>query len=354
MQRCEQCGQINDNYDERCVYCGAYLYISVDQEDNQFNYSDDDDSIDLTSEILDELTQSDSEPLDYNDASDNLFDRVVEDNLYHEDSDNYEFEVDEDEGYFDEDSQKRSTGKEPKKRHIIELEYELKKKIKRNKRLEKSFGIEFKDIDIDLTNLTQPFDILGSYRLSTQRGFRQVRLSAICYDILKNKIERNDIILKASNGSFRNFKISINPNIHKTAMIILLPEEIIEESPKEKKISQKRKSHSLGEIPKKNIYIEQMRDIERKIGMKISNTSVIIKAEDRFEIVGEIYIKTPDKYNSILITATCYDSNNEIIATESTRINTKLYLGFDTLRLKVDEVDVSRVEHVRLYPTLQG
>ena len=65
------------------------------------------------------------------------------------------------------------------------------------------------------------------------------------------------------------------------------------------------------------------------------------------------YIKSPDKYNDIKIAATCYDKNNKIIATESTHINTKLYLGFDTLCLKLKDVDVCRVERIRLYPTFQ-
>jgi hypothetical protein len=351
MQRCEQCGQINKNYEERCVYCGSYLSISVDHEDEQFNHYDD--SRNLTDEILNELTQNNTEPLDYNDETSSLFDQVVEDNLYHEEEDEFIYPEEEEDDEYLLDERIPQKEKTTKKRHIIELEYELKKKIKRNKKLEQSFGIELKDIDIDMTSITQPIDILGSYRLSPNRGFRQVSLSVICYDILKNKIARNNIILHASaTGQFRNFKITINPNIHKTAMIILLPEEIIETDDNEEIIPDKKQSDN-GTLPKNNIFIEQMRDIERKIGMKISNTAVIIKARDRFEIVGEIYLKSPDKYETIKITATCYDKDNNILATESTRLNTKLFLGFDTLRLKVDEVDVSKVEHVKLYPTLQ-
>ena len=353
MQRCEQCGQINKNYEERCVYCGSYLSISVDHEDESFNHYNN--SMDLTDEILNELTQNNSEPLDHNDETSSLFDEVVEKNLYHEEEEEFiypEEEDEEDRYLFDEKIQAKENV--TKKRHIIELEYELKKKIKRNKKLEQSFGIELKDIDIDITSITQPIDILGSYRLSPNRGFRQISLSVICYDLLKNKIARNNIILRASaTGQFRNFKITINPNIHKTAMIILLPEEIIETEDNEEITVDKTPSNT-GNLPKNNIFIEQMRDIERKIGMKISNTAIIIKARDRFEIVGEIYLKSPDKYETIKITATCYDKNNNILATESTRLNTKLFLGFDTLKLKVDEVDVSKVEHVKLYPTLQG
>lgn len=347
MQRCEKCGQVNYNYEDQCAYCGADLYISVDENDD---YSSSDN--DLTNDIINELSQSESEPIDIND---NPFNRVIEENQFIEKEDIFGLE---EEINIDEISdvplkaniEDEQTNKKP---HILELQDDLKKKIKRNKKLEKSLGLFFKEISVDMENLTSPINIRGYYFLNPNKHIDEIKLSAICYDVLKNKIERNHIILKKSiSKEFQEFTISINPNIHKTAMIILLPEEI-EEVVLDDFNTSITENEEVHHQESNNIFIEQIKEIERKIGMTISNTSIIIKSNSRLEIVGEIYIKNPDKYKTIKIVATCYDSNNHILASQSTNLNPQLYLGFDTLKLVVDDVNVKHIERIKLYPTLQ-
>ena len=184
---------------------------------------------------------------------------------------------------------------------------------------------------------------------------------------------------------YYDFNLILKPDISKTSILILLPEIVDKlpdainevdkknaqnisknnnisrnlQKPKNKQVkknTQAKKIDSRKSVAvetSNSIFIEQMKNIEHRIGMNITNTSVLIKSNSYLEVVGEIYIKSPDKYNDIKIAATCYDKNNKIIATESTHINTKLYLGFDTLCLKLKDVDVCRVERIRLYPTFQ-
>ena len=388
MQRCEKCGQINNNYEERCVYCGEFLYISVDHDDRQYDSQDDND---FTSQIIEELTNSNNEAAQYMDIDDNPFTKTIEDNSYHENSrsrdtfmdDEDEFINDRDVNFRDIELNKHNRDDEdlfedddglfevndnpfeddsgfddsqnpempPKKQHLIDLEEDLKKKIKRNKKLENSLGIRFTDIDVEVSSIRNPIEISGRAIFNQNKTKEDYKLSIICYDVLKNKLERKEIILENNDTESIKFNTTIHPNIHKTAMIILLPEIIETEAPEENipDVNYHVRAESI-----KNIFIEQMHDIERKIGMKIDNTSVLLKSDRKIEIVGEIYIKTPDKYNTIIITATCYDKNNYIIATESTKINTKLYLGFDTLRLIVSDVDVDKIQRIKIYPTLQG
>lgn len=399
MQRCEKCGQMNYNSAEKCIYCNHYFFISVDH-DNQ-NYSTHrhgTTSADITNEIIEELSNSNNDAAEYFDIDDNPFTKSIESNSYYEEEDfinhrddqfhdveiktnnNQSFDnadlyddVDSTENLInDEDSYGRQSYSDtfdenpfaieeerrdvaPKKQHLIDLENDLKRKIKRNKRLENSIGIAFGDIEVEVSSITSPIIISGKAFFNTNEITEDYQLSIICYDVLKNKLGRKDLILKNSqNKEYVEFRASINPNIHKTAMIILLP-EIIEEplvSPDDIETNDDEKDYSYGFV--KNIFIEQMNEIERKIGMKIDNTSVILKSDQKIEIVGEIYIKDPEKYNTIKITATCYDKDGYIIATESTKINTKLYLGFDTLRLIVNHVNVRKIQRIKLYPTLQG
>ena len=180
-----------------------------------------------------------------------------------------------------------------------------------------------------------------------------VKLSVICLDVLQKRLDRQEVILEnVDNREHVNFSVTIHPNIHKTARIILLPETVNPQIPVEEEDD--IPDVELNPHITNQIFIEQMHDIERKIGMRITNTSILLKSDRKIEVVGEIHLKNPDKYSNILITGTCYDKNNQIIATESTKINTRLFLGFDTLRLIVNDVDVRKIQRVRIYPTLQG
>ena len=78
-------------------------------------------------------------------------------------------------------------------------------------------------------------------------------------------------------------------------MIILLP-EIIEEQRNdaaEFSYDYKKASHDVSPSITNQIFIENMTDIERKIGIKIDNTSILFKSDRKIEVVGEIYIKHP-------------------------------------------------------------
>ncbi|MDO5825312.1 MAG: hypothetical protein BZ137_02565 [Methanosphaera sp. rholeuAM130] len=371
MQKCEKCGQYNYNYEERCVYCGEFFYIAVNHDDG---YTHTPKHHDFTDDIIDELSNSNNEATEYMDIDDNPFTKTIEKNSYHEDAryinDDYidgsfinegdgnfhDLEVNEaklpDEAIFEEERNVNP----PKKQHIIDLQNDLKRKIKRNKKLENSIGIMFSDIDVDITSIKNPIEISGRAHFNQNEMHEEYKLSIICYDVLQNKLDRREVILENNdNTEHVDFSVSIHPNIHKTAMIILLPEIIQKDTFDD--ISGQSDDFMDVEIPRNlsnQIFIENMTDIERKIGMKIDNTSILLKSDRKIEVVGEIYIKDPDRYSTIMITGTCYDKNNHIIATESTRINTRLYLGFDTLRLIINDVDVNRIQRIKIYPTLQG
>ncbi|MBO7719470.1 MAG: hypothetical protein J6S29_04880 [Methanosphaera sp.] len=381
MQRCEKCGQVNNNYEERCIYCGEFLYIAVDHDDLQYNHPQQKRirrNNDFAEEIIDELSNTNNEATEFMDIDDNPFTKTIEDNAYHEDTkyinDDYiddSFINNTDENFqemeadyntyehelIDELESDRQV-QQPKKQHLIDLQDDLKKKIKRNKKLENSIGIMFSDIDVDVTSIKNPIEITGRAHFNQNDIHEDYKLSVICYDVLQNKLDRKEIILK--NDAHRehvDFSVSINPNIHKTAMIILLP-EIIEshtaDDVDEFSFIDEHPTYDISPSITNQIFIENMTDIERKIGLKIDNTSILFKSDRKIEVVGEIHIKHPDKYSTIMITATCYDKNNHIIATESTKINTRVFLGFDTLRLIINDVDVKKIQRIKIYPTLQG
>lgn len=381
MQRCEKCGQLNNNYEERCIYCGEFLYIAVDHDDIQYNHPQHRRirrNKDFTEDIIDELSNSNNEATEYMDIDDNPFTKTIEDNSYHEEAryinDDY---IDDsfinmgDENFHEPELNNPDITDEelieqlederqiqpPKKQHLIDLQYNLKRKIKRNKKLENSIGIMFSDIEVNITSIKNPIEISGRAHFNQNDIHEDYKLSVICYDVLQNKLDRKEIILENNqNREHVDFSISINPNIHKTAMIILLP-EIIETHPDDADELFHDKKEPSGDINPSitnKIFIENMTNIERKIGLKIDNTSILLKSNRKIEVVGEIYIKHPDKYSTIMITATCYDKNNHIIATEATRINTRVYLGFDTLRLIINDVDVTKIQRIKIYPTLQG
>jgi hypothetical protein len=165
MQRCEKCGQINNNYEERCIYCGEFLYIAVDHDDNQYHQQPSRKRTvrdDFTDEIIEELSNTNNEATEFLDIEDNPFTRTIEDNSYHEDTsyvnDDYiddsfinagdrdfrDFEVNEGHDIFEEDNIQEDIYpddtfeeddrqvKPPKKQHILDLEDDLKRKIKRN------------------------------------------------------------------------------------------------------------------------------------------------------------------------------------------------------------------------------
>jgi hypothetical protein len=386
MQRCEKCGQINNNYEERCIYCGEFLYIAVDHDDNQYHQQPSRKRTvrdDCTDEIIEELSNTNNEATEFLDIEDNPFTRTIEDNSHHEDTsyvnDDYiddsfinagdrdfrDFEVNEGHDIFEEDNIQEDIYpddtfeeddrqvKPPKKQHILDLEDDLKRKIKRNKKLENSMGIMFSDIEVDVTSIKNPIEISGVAHFNQNMIRDDVKLSVICLDVLQKRLDRQEVILEnRDNREHVNFSVTIHPNIHKTARIILLPETVNPQTPVEEEDD--IPDVELNPHITNQIFIEQMHDIERKIGMRITNTSILLKSDRKIEVVGEIHLKNPDKYSNILITGTCYDKNNQIIATESTKINTRLFLGFDTLRLIVNDVDVRKIQRVRIYPTLQG
>lgn len=334
MQRCLHCGQLNDDAEDVCAYCGEALYIQVNHNSRSAKmdhlYADS-----IAQEIIDSNTNIFDDELD--EVTKELLGETDNDKEFIIDLDEYELESEKDFGIDDE--------------KLVQLEQLLRSKLRRNKKLESGMGLFLRNIDIILDDYDGPLLILGEITTNDKLDNKKVQLSAVSYDSMQRQISKNSTIVKVDHGNFSKFTISLDLNISETEIIIILPERIrydndeIEEEVIKEKI----------DIPEEGnqIFIEQLIDIERKIGMKLENTSVIIKSENSIEIVGEITIDNPDKYHNIKIAATCYDENNKIIGTESTKINTKLFLGFDTLSLNIEDINVGSIQRIRLYPTLQ-
>ena len=336
MQQCLHCGQYNDDSEDYCAYCGEALYIQINHDDSgnakmDHLYADSiaQEIIDSNTNIFDdELDEVTKELLGETEDSDNSFIMDLED---------YDFNTDNE--YKEEDEK------------LIRIEQGLRSKLRRNKKLEAGMGLFLRNIDIILDDYEGPLVILGEITTNDKLDNKKVQLSAVSYDINQRQLSKNSTIVKVDHGNFSKFTVSLDLNIAETAIIIILPERIrydndeIDEQVKKEKIQLPEEGNQ--------IFIEQLVDIERKIGMTLNNTSVIIKSENSIEIVGEITIENPDKYHNIKIAATCYDENNKIIGTESTKINTKLFLGFDTLSLNVENINVNNIQRIRLYPTLQ-
>ena len=227
------------------------------------------------------------------------------------------------------------------------------------------------NIQLDYNEKINTLAITADVKLIKHLTIGVIRLSAIVYDTLGSKYSEDNIFLDdITTDSYDLVTFNVHLDLNNISRIIIIPEltskrrneqsprKIVENKPQQPPIK-KEKPQSIVKTPNNvisrydNIYIEQREDIEHRIGMKITNTSVLVRPDNLIEIVGEIYIKNPDKYDLINIVATCYDHENNILATESKQINTKLYLGFDTLSLKLDYVDVDNIERILLYPTLQ-
>ena len=338
MQQCLHCGQYNEDYEDYCAYCGEELYIEIDHDDSKDRKIDHLYADSIAREIIDSNTNIFEDELE----------EVTKELLGENEENDKTFITDIDEYDFNSDNKQVQFADEK----LIHLEKQLKRKLRRNKKLEAGMGLLLRDIDIILDDYEGPLLILGEITTNDKLDNKKVQLSAISYDINKKQLSKNSTIIKVDHGNFKKFTISLDLNISETSIIIILPERIrydnddeIEENVHKEKV----------EIPNEgnNIFIEQLIDIERKIGLNLTNTSVLIKSDKSIEIVGEITIDNPDKYNDIKIAATCYDINNKIIGTESTKINTELFLGFDTLSLNIDNINIDNIQRIRLYPTLQ-
>lgn len=364
----------------------------VEEDTRHIIFEDEDEDITVEHDALDELENSyydDEEIQQY--PQDFYDDEIQDDNILYEDS-------------IDESAD------------LEKLEYiedTLKSKIKRNKKLENHYGINIKDITLDLDNLTGPFHITGNVSINKRTNKNAVKITVKCFNKDKKQIDEDSSIM-AVRGLNHIFNVTLKPNLDDVAIIIIVPELInisqkqlkqlkedkpiktikpqkapestnISQQPKHKSIKQptkddikreyqkqkdnndtkkgsfkdkiiphrknkKKQSHYTDEKLINNIYLEQIKDIERKIGMNIDNTSILIK-NDKVEVVGEIHIKNPEKCQEIKIATTCYDKDNKIIATDTLKINTKMFLGFDTLHIVIDDVDINKIKRIRLYPT---
>jgi len=337
MQQCFHCGQYNDDSEDYCAYCGEALYIQINHDDSRNSKMDHLYADSIAQEIIDSNTNI------FDDELDEVTKELLGEN---NDNDDNSFIMDIDEYDFDTDN---NLSEEDEK--LIQIEQGLRKKLRRNKKLESGMGLFLRNIDIILDDYDGPLIVMGEITTNDKLDNKKVQLSVISYDINQRQISKNSTIVKVDHGNFSKFSITLDLDIKETAIIIILPEMIrydnddIDEEVTKEKI----------EIPEdgNQIFIEQLIDIERKIGLTLKNTSVIIKSGQSIEIVGEITIENPDKYHNIKIAATCYDKNNKIIGTQSTKINTKLFLGFDTLSLDIEDINVNNIQRIRLYPTLQ-
>lgn len=338
MQQCLHCGQLNDDNEDYCVYCGEAMYIQIEHDNDvkmDHLYADS-----IARELIKENTTFEDD-----------LDEITRELLGETEPKQETFIINGEEYTFN-NTQDLDDLKDEK---LIELEQKLKTKLRRNKKLEAGMGLLLRNIDIILDDYEGPLIIMGEITTNDKLDNKSVQLSAISYDENKTSISKTETIINVDHGNFVNFTITLDLDIEKTDMIIILPEKIQYDDDRTPEIAKEKKHYT--QTPKhteaNSIFIEQLSDIERKIGMQISNTSVIIKSDNEIEIVGEIRIENPDKYHDIKIAATCYNEENTIIATESTLINTQLFLGFDTLSLKIHDVNVSDIQRIKLYPTLQ-
>lgn len=336
MQQCLHCGQYNEDSEDYCAYCGEALYIQINHDDSSNTKMDHLYADSIAQEIIDSNTN----------IFDDELDEVTKELLGENDDEDQSFIMDIDEYDFD-----TNTDYTVEDEKLIRMEQGLRTKLRRNKKLESGMGLFLRNIDIILDDYDGPLIIMGEITTNDKLDNKKVQLSAISYDINQRQISKNSTIVKVDHGNFSKFSITLDLDIKETAIIIILPEMIRYDNDEiEEKITKEKI-----EVPEdgNQIFIEQLVDIERKIGMTLKNTSVIVKSENSIEIVGEITIDNPDKYHNIKIAATCYDKNNKIIGTESTKINTKLFLGFDTLSLYIENINVNNIQRIRLYPTLQ-
>ncbi len=495
MQRCHYCGQLNDDFEESCVYCGEKLFTRVDRDSNEVTYEDGDDDFnhmyaikvaqelidqdnkpkkrsrrkvqsiddldDFAKELLSPETMKDdstkineslfkNNPL-YADEDEEVFIKdddltqeneiintprqenevidtptqenevIVDSHLNEEDYDVDEDVIiieDEDVNYNVKEVEKKEEVKpktekvkpvvkvKPKTKKVkpkLEevkpfttedttlIEDNLKKKLKRNRKLETRIGLSFKDIDLVVDGVSKQLTITGRVSINQLLGGKFLKLSIVCFNSSGETIDTANTTLQMNIiKKYYEFFIESFPDLDSIERIIILPEVTdqnptvkskkpaenknqkkvkAQEKPKNRKKDKKktsakrtRKSNKKNLIENKptkkesaqnSIFIEHMKEIERKIGLDITNASVLIKTSDKLVIVGEIHIKNPDKYSSINITATCYDDNNNIVATESSQINTRLFLGFDTLNIEIRDVNVRTIKRIRLYPTFQ-
>lgn len=343
MQRCSNCGELNDDSYDYCAYCGEIMYIQVDNNSTNNDIKMDHLYADsLAREIIDSNTN-------------NLFDDDIDEitrELLGEKNEKPTF-LDDEELYVNTNDEENNERDE----ELIQLETQIKGKLRRNKKLEADMGLILRNIDVILDDFNGPLEIMGEITTNDKLDNKSVQLSAISYDENKAQLTKNETIINVDHGNFNTFDISLNIDVTKTAIIIILPEMIQydtqdKEEPKDDIIITNYEKYETSHEAN-NIFIEQLQDIERKIGMTITNTSVLVKSDFDIEIVGEIRIKNPDKYHNIKIAATCYDQLNHIIGTANTLINTKLFLGFDTLSLKISNIEVSNIQRIKLYPTLQ-
>ena len=335
MQRCPSCGQVNDDLDDHCIYCGEELYIELNNK--------------ATGKKMDHL-YADSiakELIDSNTVFEDDIDEITRELLGEKEKKEKNPFLD-DEMLFEEEKREDNT-------ELFKIETELKKKIRRNKKLETNMGLLIRNIEAILDDINGPLLIFGEISTNDKLENKSVELSAISYDANKKPLTKMDTMINVDHGNFKSFNISLNLDIKKTEIIILLPEMIQYDDEEFTETTENSDDEDEYEyyVNENQIFIEQLRDIERKIGLELTNTSVLIKSDNSLEIVGEIKIKNPDKYNSIKIAATCYDEENHILATESKTINTKLFLGFDTLKIKVSNVEVKKIQRIKLYPTFQ-
>ncbi|OED30327.1 zinc ribbon domain-containing protein [Methanosphaera sp. WGK6] len=416
MQRCQYCGQLNDDYEENCAYCGEPFYITVNHDEEEDVEQDINRlyAMKIAQELLDDEKKRQEKlkrqkEVNFDDFSKELlgettFDEGVEDEnqfiddeIYDNDDTGYdtynpymqtpnvmkeshiidetsnndiytdnsfpeetieEIEIDhtEDEEELPEFIEELNEADDERSNEELQiLTSTLRKKLKRNKKLENKLGLNLKNIELNLIEITGPIEITGTVSLNQNLRNKALQLSIISFDSKKNEINRESITIpEITKNTLYDFNILCNPEISDVSLIIILPEIIKDYSTKTTQEYKPKTDDTPTEQSQENsIFIEQMREIEHKIGMNISNTSILIKSSDSLEVVGEIYIENPEKCRNIKIAATCYDYDNHIISTETMLINTKMYLGFDTLSVKINNIDITTIERIRLYPTFQ-
>ena len=312
MQRCPYCGQLNDDFEEQCIYCGELLYIAVEHEDNKYNRErDNDDSHRYADRIAQELIDDErrrQEKLkhqrndlvkDIDDLDDfakellrpenntNITDEE-EDFFYKPEESPYEVEPQQNEipvqdnnnqireeqivqeekdelsnDLIDEDSFDDNflIGEEKyaslSREELNLLKEEFRGKIKRNKKLENSLGLRFNNIELDIDD-DKIVTISGKVSINKKLDKDKVlQISVICFNKEGNKTEKEKTIVEINKlYDLTAFDIEFKPDFFDTSIIIILPEIVdkpFDIKPKQKIATNKPKQKIVSNKPKEKI-----------------------------------------------------------------------------------------------------
>lgn len=95
--------------------------------------------------------------------------------------------------------------------------------------------------------------------------------------------------------------------------------------------------------------VERIPQFEEKLGLKLENISFKCE-EEGFTIFGDLYVDNMDDYDYIIINATLYDKDNNIIDSAGASILNGNFLGFKTIDIFFYHIEPKDIKKIRIYP----